>query len=429
MQRVATPMLVFGFLIGLYLYAMKNLQSIFTEYGFVDSRERMEVGSSDSLNVATTSLATASYQGASREAEAFVWEKLNQAQPFQYSLEHCTVRDCVVADILEEKIPLHTMHTQLQETIIPLENNLGQQRKRKRKRATNTQQQPNGHDDEYDFGLPAVKWLGDSLINRLVREAIAATLEQSSIGKIERFSVLDVGSGLSGMLYSILDLPFREWTYLGISISQPEVIRAEQLLDLHKLSQSISSLKNVTIRQASFDEPLPAKSFHSIVAVESLGYSQNITKTIANIAGALAAKGSLIIVEDVVSSWAEESDDIGRLVDVSAKHSLLTHNKWKTELESAGLMFQQAPRDLTLEFDWAFPSESEKPFSVVRESVRWLSRWHGRGAVDSWNRSGTGARAIHLLSDLIERSNANFLRQAMHRKAELTLMMYTCTKK
>ncbi|KAG7371039.1 methyltransferase domain containing protein [Nitzschia inconspicua] len=428
MHRIATPILVFGIALGFYFYTMRNLRMFFTEYGFVDSCETThifdkeldgDIARRDSIGSAS------SYHGACREAEAFTWEKLNQAQPFLYVLEDCTIEDCALARSLEEKIPLYTMHTQLQGKLIPLEDILG--RKRRRKRTVKTQHS-NVNDYDLDFGSSAIRWLGDSLINRLVRNAISTAIKQEAVGKAERFSLLDAGSGLSGLLFSLLDFPFGEWSYLGITISQPEAARANKLLEMHKISSEFSpSLKNVTVRQANFDDVLPPKSFHIIVAVESLGYSQNISRTIANLVGALKPKGSLIIVEDVLAPWAKNSPDIERLVNLSAKKSMLTHDDWTKTFASSGLVFNLPPRDLTLEFDSMLSSYSERTFPLIRESVRRLSQWYGRKEIGSTS-VGIGARAIHLLSDLIQRATGHNYRQTLYRQAELTLMMYTCIK-
>jgi SAM-dependent methyltransferase len=426
-QRIATPALILGLVVGLYFYTMNNLRSFLDEYGFVDSCESTLLAESI---VDDPSVSLSFYQGACREAESVAWEKLNQAQLFQYILEDCTVEDCSLAESLDEKPPLYTMHTQLQDTVIPLEDILGQQRKRKRKKTHATQYSSN-NDDEYSFGVPAVKWLGDSMINRLVGDAIASTYKETTGGKTERFCLLDAGSGLSGLLFFLLDFPFREWSYTGITISHPEAIRANQLLNVHRVfpEPSTNSLKNVTIHQASFDDSLPVKSFHSIVAVESLGFSRNISKTIANLAGALKPKGSLIIVEDAVATWAKESIDLERLTNLTSKKSLLTHQDWARTLATAGLEFKEAPRDLTLEFDWMYPSDSEKPFEFVREGLQLLSQWYGRGKANAPNNNGAGARGLHLLSDLVQHSTGNYNRQVSYRRAELTLMMYTCVKK
>jgi hypothetical protein len=227
-------------------------------------------------------------------------------------------------------------------------------------------------------------------------------------------------------------LPLREWSYVGITISQPEVKLTNQLLDRHRIfSESSSpSLKNATIYRANFDDPLSPRSFHTIVAVESLGYSQNINRTIANLVAALKQNGSLIIVEDVMAPWAKGSVDMQRLVKLTSKRSILTHQNWVEIIASAGLVFQQAARDLLLEYEWMYLSNFEQPyFEFALELAQRLSQWNGRIKRDASSNYGTATRAMRFLSTLIKHSRGSYLRQLSRREGELTLMMYTCTKK
>jgi hypothetical protein len=432
-QCIVTPIIITGLLGCLYLYAMRKFLFIFQEYGFVDdSCERLLPGWDKigyTLSTAKPSIEKL-YQNVCRESEAFAWKKLHQIQPYLSVLEDCTAVDCPLAETLAELFHLYTMHTQLQEANIPLEDILGRQRILKQMQRSTSAHDPI-RDQKYVSGMP-VKWLGDSLINRLVREAIMATHKNTARSKTESFSLLDAGSGLSGLLFSLLDLPFGGWNYLGITISQPEVRLTNHLLDLHQIFPgSISgSLRNVTIQTANFDDPLPSQSFHTIVAIESLRYSQNISKTIANLAAALKPNGSLIIVEDVLAPWTKDIVEIQKMVELTSKRSLLTHQDWVESISSAGLMFQLAARDLSLEYDWMYPPHSDDPFYefALHLSDR-LSQWFGRIRNDGSSNYGTSARVIRFLSALIQHSSGNYLRQLSYHRAELTLMMYTCTKK
>ncbi|KAL3924922.1 MAG: hypothetical protein SGILL_000743 [Bacillariaceae sp.] len=336
---------------------------------------------------------------------------------------------------------------------IPLDAVVGHHRHHRRRNERRQSQTPKHKqhkstqfsEAEQDFEqvIPQVQWLGESVIHRLVREALVTAVvnDTSGIGarhNSDHFALFDVGSGLSGLLFSLLtplkEFPLRRWTYHGIAISQPEVRRARQVLQMHRIeaagttTTSIPSLKTATVQQASFDDPLPPKSYNAIVAVESLSYSQNLTRTLENLAATLKPKGTMVVVDDVVAAWFSQQggDKLELLKNKTAKTSLVTHQEWLDSFATAGLVLQRAPRDLTLEFDWSSP--------LLEFSDRSYETLHGlfRKIATTWDdkeSSGPGAGGIQLLSDLVQHSIGNSLRQDAHRKGGLSLMMYTCTKK
>jgi hypothetical protein len=197
------------------------------------------------------------------------------------------------------------------------------------------------------------------------------------------------------------------------------------------LGTGVTSLQNVTLRQASFDEPLPAKSLHAVVAVESLSYSHNLTLTLSNLAASLQPKGTLIVVDDVVAPWfvdEKRDEDLQLLVERTVKTSLMTHQEWLQGFASAGLVLQQAARDLNLEYEWSVPlDDSDKSHDRLHEFVQKLGTWFGR--CEGVHTCGTVARGVQLLSDVVRRSSGKSLWQAAHFRGDLTLMMYVCTKK
>jgi hypothetical protein len=454
-QRIVTPLLLCTVGLGFYFYIMSNLNLVMLEYGFLDSCEMYHhYNPNKGIDNVKTVTVDERYVMACRHAEAVAWEKLNQAHSLQFLVgagDHhfCTVDACSLADTLDEIVPLYSMHLPLQDAIVPLEDVLGRQRRQTRRKQSQRGISPvtsNGDTGDSSFGLP-VQWLGDTVVNRLVREAIVALHQpptgsrSDSVGNL--FSILDIGSGLSGTLFSFLtsEFPFPKWTYHGISISQPETRRASQLVHAHKIfsmtrgenddagassSSSSPSLVNVTIQQESFDAPLPSKAFHSMIAIESLTYSRNLTVTLQNLVSGLTSKGSLIVVDDVVAPWANP-DRIQHLINRTAKASLITHQEWLNHFSAAGLVLQQRPRDLILEyeFDWFTTFEPEKPGYIFFQNL--LQRWPGRDSPTRTNKASV--RALHLLQDLIQQARGDHWRREAYHTADLTYMIYVCRKR
>ena len=392
-------------------------------------------------------------------------------------------------------------------------------RRRKNKKLTSSpsHQQRYGHQhegtgrshiDEDPYGIlsEAIQYWGDTAVNRLVREAIIAihfNSPNSSTSKNNnknKFNLLDVGSGLCGTMFSFLtpEFPFQDWSYHGIAISQPEIRRAKQLIqtfiypklslktsmkDIHIDDQDSSHstststittnstfpLTNVTIEQASFDDTLPSKEYTAIIAIESLAYSHNLTKTLINLSQSLKPKGTLIIVDDVVAPWAAAADGndirnndnyqkIQRLIDLTGKTSLLTHQEWLQSFAAADLSLYQPPRDLMLEFgDWPIETTSstaatavtglpligvllgERPWyatghGVLKNVIDWLGYGFGKpnGGHDDDDDDDDGNlsnRAISLMEDMMQNARGNSHHKSARNRADLGYYVYICTKR
>ncbi|VEU45089.1 unnamed protein product [Pseudo-nitzschia multistriata] len=361
----------------------------------------------------------------------------------------------------------------------------------------------------------AVQFWGDTAVNRLVRDAIVEAQHEHHAPPSQHqtpattkshkhrhqkkgesnpndqhtneMKLLDVGSGVAGTLFSLCapEFPFSNWSYHGIAISQPEVRRAKQLLAtavrpalLSETSAAGGSeglafpsgtpLTNVTIRQASFDDPLPPNEYTAMVAVESLAHSNNITKTLVNLASSLKPKGTLVVIEDVVAPWvqatgrnetaggARDNDQspssgssagyLRSMADLSAKPSLKTHEEWLGAFSSAGLVLHRPPRDLALEFD-TLPEAHKRsatastvtglPFiGMVIGEKPWYASGHGllKKRIE-WFGTGSGDdgsiahRALLLTEDLLANDRGNSYRKALYNRGDLGYYMYVCTKK
>ncbi|OEU12330.1 hypothetical protein FRACYDRAFT_244590 [Fragilariopsis cylindrus CCMP1102] len=435
-QRIAKPLLAFAAVVFLYWYAWGNLKRVLIGfYGIatsinVNDNQRLTLSSCRSksenngkLNeyvkacrmteAKTFELLTSTnnhYHSKVLAAAAAAEEKRNQQNRVPQQNTDSDIdedddvldedRRNIIMDLMQydddcdddTELPIYTLHTLLDDesSNIPLDYVIHnradkparRQRQRWRRRRKNKKptsaplhQQRYGHQhdgtgrshsDEDPYGIlsEAIQYWGDTAVNRL------------------------------------------DWSYHGIAISQPEIRRAKQLIqtfiypklslktsmkDIHIDDQDSSHstststittnstfpLTNVTIEQASFDDTLPSKEYTAIIAIESLAYSHNLTKTLINLAQSLKPKGTLIIVDDVVAPWAAAADGndirnndnykkIQRLIDLTGKTSLLTHQEWLQSFAAADLSLYQPPRDLMLEFgDWPIETTSSTAATAV----------------------------------------------------------------
>ncbi len=526
-QRVVKPVLAIVACLGLYSYAWSSLQRLLVGFYGVTNIVLTLPESADGnplehtvdiLRLTTSPCRTranpdhyghlSNYTKACRITEAATFDLLTsphnsrhtklfarmayaeiQGEPSKVSEDLMQYNDDYVDDT---DLPLYAMHTTLgdnESSIIPLDdvihgkrtpkdNAQKQRRKRRRRRQQKYDQQEEQNDYNDSIALAyarlsaAVQFWGDTTVNHLVREAIVQAHSGEAIdSNNHKLNLLDVGSGMSGTLFSLCtpEFPFQDWSYHGIAISQPEVRRANQLVDtvVRPIISSASEtaynknpivdsqdgdtsdsirfpLSNITIQRASFDDPLPPKEYTTMVAIESLAFSHNVTHTLMNLARSLKPKGTLIVVEDVVAPWAKSNNNeyVTQMQKVSGKDSLLTHQEWLEHFAAADLTVNKV-RDLMLEFDaWSMDSSStasavtglpfiglligEKPwYSVGHSLLKSLIGWFGRSQDDDGNLSN---RALFLMEDMIVNEQGNAYRRAAHHRADMGYYMYICTK-
>lgn len=502
-QRIVTPVLVILATVFLYFYTMAIVRNVIDEYGFAhESCEQEAAGAADNGTTRGV-MAVQGYAMACRIAAADVWEHLHGTsrlyrlpgagkaakqyvgritpplttaalhQLQQQVLYFTSVGDsggpsCTIEECFHGTIPLYTMHTQLYDDIVPLETIQGNRyRSSSTTYSSSLSSSSKDENRNHNKRLP-IQWLGESTVNKQVREALvwATSTTATGAGKFPPMKLLDVGSGLSGTLFSLLtrEFPFSfhdDFVYHGISVSQPEVQRAKQLVEVHKISapSPISSSSssdvpkhiNVTLSQASFDDQLPEKFYTAMVAIESLSFSRNLNETLKNLARSLKSSsgsstssrgsagsgrddstggwgsGVLIIVDDVVQPWAS-TNRIHLLNNATAKHSLLTHKEWRTSLDAAGLTVRLV-RDLGMEYDAPFlfsSSLGNKP--VESKAGRPMRSWYDVASdfLEHWKRRSGGTIAV--LQDLILNARANSERQEGYHHADLGYYLYVCTK-
>ena len=413
----------------------------------------------------------------------------------------------------DTELPIYALHTLLDdESSIPLDyvinNRHGKPNARHRRRRWRNRRKlrddkvtqyenwrkGNSINENSMYGsLPEeIQFWGDTVVNRLVRESITkmhyndSRSTKSGINSKRELKLLDVGSGMAGTLFSLCtpEFPFEDWSYHGIAISQPEVRRAKQLVEIfihpkllsrnHMNDRIVSSssnatstassikhipfpLTNVTIERSSFDDALPAKEFTAIIAIESLSYSRNLTKTLVNLATSLKHKGTLIVIDDVVAPWVGTNDDklygmniyndIQQLVELTGKKSLLTHKEWLESFSQANLKLSQPPRDLLLEF-YSVPVDSTRsskvasivtglPFldQLFKDFSRYTIGYEVMNIMTNLFRLGNTNdagnifnRALSLMHDLKTYTRGSTLHKCVRDEANLGYYMYTVTK-
>jgi cyclopropane fatty-acyl-phospholipid synthase-like methyltransferase len=407
-QKTVTPILVVVGSIVLYGFTMSNFRSLLVDSGFVDS-----CGGAGGDGV---------YQQACRLAEASLWQLLYPSYP---QMVDCTLKECVLQEGIE-KYPLYALHSSVREEWIPMEQ-VGEGRRRKRNILRVPPSPPT-----------SLQWLGETTVNRLVREALeehqTTTTATATATTGALVKVLDVGCGVGGTLYALLPSTPHKLSYHGISISAPEIHQAQRLASMHQLlpDTTTTTAMDIQFTQHNFDDPLK-DTFTSMIAIDSLSFSQNIQGTLTNLVSSLQRGGTMVIVTDVVAPWAEPTA-IDLLVNVTAKTSLLTHAEWNQQLESHGLIIHQV-RDLGLEFDLHILQAQSPWVKTVREWRRrpaqiilqkWQA-WLGTGA--TMMKQKASARIVQLLLDLVQRAWGKSLRQEAYQRADLSFYMYTCVKK
>jgi len=295
-QKIVLPIICFSILAVLYFRTMADLRNMLLQLGYVKSCDDMPA-----------------YSPVCRLTEAALWWKYRD-----FVLHDSTDYSLLENRYLEAPF---SMHTTLSQQLIKLEDLLDQDVVPKRSKP-----KPNRRTKD-------LRWLGETTVNTIVREAINAHLNYPKLDK----RILDVGCGIGGTLYALLSDGFT--SYRGISASAAEIHMARQLANSHHFKEDI------VFEQKSFDEVLPANNYTAAVAIESLSYSRNLEATIDNIVKSLKSGGVLVIVDDIVYP-----DYAIPEVESMLRPSLLPHTFWVAAIEKTGCVLKEQ-RDLSLEYE------------------------------------------------------------------------------
>jgi len=223
------------------------------------------------------------------------------------------------------------------------------------------------------FAASYLQWLGSSHANRLVRETVEFHLGNKSKKKKKKkksnqqvhWDVLDAGCGVGGTMYALMpDNSFQKLSYHGIALSASEIYHAEQFYEFHRKAQtpaqqqgskqqrsgSTTELAEVKFEQRSFDDPaLSDRQYSAIVAIDSIGYSNNARDTVTNLMRSLKRGGVFIVVDDVVLGREQRRFAL-EAAPIMQKLGVLTYTAWWDILVEAGCEMNSA-RDLSLEYE------------------------------------------------------------------------------
>jgi SAM-dependent methyltransferase len=303
-RRVVVPVLCLSLLLAIYWRTMSVQRHLLLQLDYVRSCDSMPA-----------------YSPACRLAESWLWFKYRD-----YLLKLDGIKDHF--SFLQQRYteaPL-AIHTTLTQNLISWhELNEGFRLKASTRPKT-------------VIGRANHRWLGETVVNRLVREAI----EQHLSSKADR-RILDVGCGIGGTLYAVLPTKREKFrlfgSYVGVSASAAEIQVARLLYAHHDLKY------DVDFWQQSFDQKFPASNYTVALAIESVSYSRNLGNTVDNIINSLVKGGVLVVVDDVVYPDVAVPD-----IDTTFRPSLLPHTAWMAALEAANCKVVSA-RDLSLEYE------------------------------------------------------------------------------
>jgi SAM-dependent methyltransferase len=226
----------------------------------------------------------------------------------------------------------------------------------------------------------------ETVVNQLIREAILRYSERyadNSKQQQQHEKVLDVGCGLGGTLYSLLPLVKQSkdqqhrrssrrqtkknnFQYKGISLGATEVQNA-QLLANHFLrgienvnvSFEVGDFDDLNQRSRLFTAGSSSNPYSTIVAVESLSYSDDIQSLLTSLYKSIQKGGLLIVVDDVilpidphlvVGDKETHEARVNLFRSALLRPSLFGHAKWMELLSDIGFHVLES-RDLTLEYE------------------------------------------------------------------------------
>ena len=477
LQKIILPILTAVVLFGMYLRHVSNQRRRLVQGRYVSSCD----ASRNNNNNNNMNTGIGAYESACRLAEADLWERFHDIfdsimmtdgsdPPFGNLLDSsCNSHGNRWAGNFDEAPPPLVMHTSLSQQLLTLDV-IDHDRDSHRRAKKQQQQKLRGSTRNYNAEKYPYRWLGESIVNRLVREAIDSYLS----AKLD-LNVLDVGCGVGGTFYALLpenrtafssSLPAtdsshkttkqltRKFSYHGIAVSAAEIYHAQLFMDRYKLNDQIV---NLTLEQRSFDDPglsvgrsSSSRSYTAIVAIDSLSFSRNLRDTVVNLMKLLQSGGVFVVVDDV--SLPSEAGRIA-MDPTHRRPSLTTHDAW-TEIFTELKCKVQLVRDLSLEYELDLAivpphlregqhrhdgRRNNRLPSAFRLSDWWFSLSHAGGAFISFfdaffasalmSSSSSARRLLKLDQDRTDLVRARQKRDEEHnRRASLAYHMYLCQK-
>ena len=149
--------------------------------------------------------------------------------------------------------------------------------------------------------------------------------------------VLDAGCGFGGTI-----LAFHErigGQYDGLTLS-----RVQQRVAMREAARR-GIANDCRFQVRSFDDPIAAR-YDAIVAIETLVHSPDFSRSLANLAGALAPRGALLIVEDIPPDPVDGTHDAELLARHWSCPHLPTEGDYRDAFRREGLTIEYE-EDLT----------------------------------------------------------------------------------
>ena len=401
-QRIVLPVFSLSVLVLLYVRYIADTRRIIDQLGFVDS---CRSGSNNSIH----------YTEICRLSDAVLWAKYRE---YLLTLdEPCLSPSECRHTLLEGRYheSPFTLHTSLSQNLLRYEEV-------NRPFVSSTRATvPSQH--RTSSNIPDHRWLGESAVNQLVRQALNDYLPKQDP------KILDVGCGVGGTLFSLLPAAFtrKRFQYHGITSNGAEILFAERLLEYHGLNH----IDGIRFEERNYDDALPARSYNLVVAIESLSYSSDLEFSLRNLLQSLQKGGFLLVVDDVLAVEQEQYEARSR---IDAKYSelqpsLVPHKTWKSFLEKLGCKIQVA-RDLSLEYeltnlsyrlDWdVFPQWQ----AFLQPAERLLVSLFGRKK----ETQGPASRLLELTKDRHKLTELMSRRYAALQHAVLSYNLYVCKK-
>lgn len=325
-QKHVTPFIILFILVGFVLWSAFSVRTSMIKHQFLGSEE----------------VAICQENRPCRMASANVWKYVDPSN--RLVVPECTHKECK-AEEGQLEYPFYVLHTLLQRDFISLTE---LEKPRNPRRIVWPYRRYSKSMDS-----TPLRWLGETIVTRLVQEAIQAYHPATA-----SVTILDCGCGVGGLAYALqsgsgLLLSSKSSSrsllrYHGIALSAPEIYLAQSFQEQHDFYQTTNM--EISFEQHDFNDPLGISHQYSVVvAVESLSFGSDLRAALKNLVQSAKKDGIFIFVEDMINPWVSK-ERVAELRDSLGKPSLGRFVDWQMNLEDSKLELLQVI-DLSVEYD------------------------------------------------------------------------------